>query len=186
VIATRKTAWRTADKPDDDKLTRCRWQQSSTRRRQRTHRPPTTNDQPHFVPMAAAVTVNLTEAGPPVDRPSAATPTQQPNPTTRCPTPTQPATTRQGCMNETELPAMDCRNLTARTHHVPDTAAVPAPRPKSCRSARAVKMQPPRRNDLDRAEHRHTINTAGMAATQPFPTRMSRTREWKGGLRART
>jgi hypothetical protein len=25
-------------------------------------------------------------------------------------------------------------------------------------------MQPPRRNDLDRAEHRHTINTAGTAA----------------------
>jgi hypothetical protein len=28
-------------------------------------------------------------------------------------------------------------------------------------------MQPPRRNDLDRAEHRHTINAAGIAAPVP-------------------
>ena len=67
-------------------------------------------------------------------------------------------------MNEAELPAMAHRYQPARTHHVPDTAAVPAPRPKFAGAQERSRCSPLRRNDLDRSEHRHTINTAGTAA----------------------
>ena len=82
-----------------------------------------------------------------------------PNPTPAHPTATQPATTREGCMNETELPAMAHRYLPARTHHVPDTAAVPAPRPNL----------PARRRRQDAAPTGRTILTAPSTGTQSTP-----------------
>jgi hypothetical protein len=52
------------------------------------------------------------------------------------------------------------RNLPARTHHVPDTAAVPAPRPK---------ILPARRSGQDAAPHGGTILTAPSTGTQLTP-----------------
>src|SRR5215212_4464113 len=48
-----------------------------------------------------------------------------------------------------------------------DTAAVPPSRPMSPARRRGQDAAPNRRNDLDRVEHRHTINTGG---TAPKPT----------------
>ena len=104
-----------------------------------------------------------------VDRPRTTTPTQQPNPTPAHPTATQSATTREGCMNEAGLPAMAHRYQPVRTHHVPDTAAVPAPGQNVAGAQERSRCSPLRRNDLDRSEHRHTIDTAGTAARRTTP-----------------
>ena len=87
-----------------------------------------------------------------LDRPRPATPTPHSNPTAAHQTAAQPAATCEGCMNEAVLPAMAYRYLPARTHGVPDTAAVPAPRPKNCRSA--VKIAAPNGGTILTA-HRH-------------------------------
>jgi hypothetical protein len=99
-----------------------------------------------------------------VDRPRTTTPTQHPNPTPPDPTRTRQTGTsarrrmrvRQSCC----IAIATCpRNLTVCLTLRPFLHLGPKFAGAEARS----RCSPPRRNDLDRAEHRHTINTAGTA-----------------------
>jgi hypothetical protein len=103
-----------------------------------------------------------------LDRPRTATPTQRQNPTPPHSTPTRPAaTTIQGSVSELTaslclLPAEPTVCLTLRPFlHLGRNLAGAQERSR---------CSPPRRNDLDRAEHRHTINTRRYGRPHPRPT----------------